>query len=564
MTVKEEMKLKTDIQIAQEAQMLPIREVAERAGIAEEDLEFYGKYKAKLSEEFWDRIKDNPDGKLVLVTAINPTPAGEGKTTTSVGLGQAMQKLNQKAVIALREPSLGPCFGIKGGAAGGGYAQVVPMEDLNLHFTGDFHAITSANNLLAAMLDNHIQQGNALQIDPRQVVWKRCVDMNDRVLRNIVVGLGNKMDGMVREDHFVITVASEIMAILCLADDLADLKQRLGKIIVAYNFAGEPVTADDLQATGAMTALLKDAIKPNLIQTLEHTPALVHGGPFANIAHGCNSVRATKMALKMSDITITEAGFGADLGAEKFMDIKCRKAGLKPDAVVLVATVRALKYNGGVAKADLAEENLDALKKGIVNLEKHIENLQKFGVPVIVTLNSFVTDTDAENAFIRKFCEERGCEFALSEVWEHGGEGGIELAKKVLETLQTKESHFHTLYEDSLSLEEKIETIAKEIYGARGVVYEPAAKKQLARIEELGFGSFPICMAKNQYSLSDDAKKLGRPENFDIHIREVYVSAGAGFVVALTGAVMTMPGLPKVPVANQIDVDENGKITGLF
>ena len=409
MTVKEEMKLKTDIQIAQEAQMLPIREVAERAGIAEEDLEFYGKYKAKLSEEFWDRIKDNPDGKLVLVTAINPTPAGEGKTTTSVGLGQAMQKLNQKAVIALREPSLGPCFGIKGGAAGGGYAQVVPMEDLNLHFTGDFHAITSANNLLAAMLDNHIQQGNALQIDPRQVVWKRCVDMNDRVLRNIVVGLGNKMDGMVREDHFVITVASEIMAILCLADDLADLKQRLGKIIVAYNFAGEPITADDLQATGAMTALLKDAIKPNLIQTLEHTPALVHGGPFANIAHGCNSVRATKMALKMSDITITEAGFGADLGAEKFMDIKCRKAGLKPDAVVLVATVRALKYNGGVAKADLAEENLDALKKGIVNLEKHIENLQKFGVPVIVTLNSFVTDTDAENAFIRKFCEERGC-----------------------------------------------------------------------------------------------------------------------------------------------------------
>ena len=564
MTVKEEMRLKTDIQIAQEAQMLPIREVAERAGIAEEDLEFYGKYKAKLSEEFWDRIKDNPDGKLVLVTAINPTPAGEGKTTTSVGLGQAMQKLNQKAVIALREPSLGPCFGIKGGAAGGGYAQVVPMEDLNLHFTGDFHAITSANNLLAAMLDNHIQQGNALQIDPRQVVWKRCVDMNDRVLRNIVVGLGNKMDGMVREDHFVITVASEIMAILCLADDLADLKQRLGKIIVAYNFAGEPVTADDLQATGAMTALLKDAIKPNLIQTLEHTPALVHGGPFANIAHGCNSVRATKMALKMSDITITEAGFGADLGAEKFMDIKCRKAGLKPDAVVLVATVRALKYNGGVAKADLAEENLDALKKGIVNLEKHIENLQKFGVPVIVTLNSFVTDTDAENAFIRKFCEERGCEFALSEVWEHGGEGGIELAKKVLETLQTKESHFHTLYEDSLSLEEKIGTIAKEIYGARGVVYEPAAKKQLARIEELGFGSFPICMAKNQYSLSDDAKKLGRPENFDIHIREVYVSAGAGFVVALTGAVMTMPGLPKVPAANQIDVDENGKITGLF
>ena len=556
--------MKTDIQIAQEARMLPIKEVAEKAGIAEEDLEFYGKYKAKLSEEFWDRIKDNPDGKLVLVTAINPTPAGEGKTTTSVGLGQAMQKLNQKAVIALREPSLGPCFGIKGGAAGGGYAQVVPMEDLNLHFTGDFHAITSANNLLAAMLDNHIQQGNALQIDPRQVVWKRCVDMNDRVLRNIVVGLGNKMDGMVREDHFVITVASEIMAILCLADDLADLKRRLGRIIVAYNFAGEPVTADDLQATGAMTALLKDAIKPNLIQTLEHTPALVHGGPFANIAHGCNSVRATKMALKMSDITITEAGFGADLGAEKFMDIKCRKAGLKPDAVVLVATVRALKYNGGVAKADLAEENLDALKKGIVNLEKHIENIQKFGVPIVVTLNSFVTDTEAENEYIRKFCEERGCEFALSEVWEHGGEGGIELAKKVLETLETKESHFHTLYEDDLSLKEKIEKIATEIYGARSVVYEPAAQKQLARIESLGFGDFPICMAKNQSSLSDDAKKLGRPENFDIHIREVYVSAGAGFVVALTGAIMTMPGLPKVPAANQIDVDENGKITGLF
>lgn len=556
--------MKTDIQIAQEAELMHIKDVAASIGISEEELEFYGKHKAKLSDELWEKVKDRKDGKLVLVTAINPTPAGEGKTTITVGLGEAFAKMNKKAIIALREPSLGPCFGIKGGAAGGGYAQVLPMEDLNLHFTGDFHAITSANNLLAAMLDNHIQQGNALGIDPRNIVWKRCVDMNDRVLRNIVVGLGNKMDGMVREDHFVITVASEIMAILCLADDLADLKQRLGKIIVAYNFAGEPVTADDLQATGAMTALLKDAIKPNLIQTLEHTPALVHGGPFANIAHGCNSVRATKMALKMSDITITEAGFGADLGAEKFMDIKCRKAGLKPDAVVLVATVRALKYNGGVAKADLAEENLDALKKGIVNLEKHIENLQKFGVPVIVTLNSFVTDTDAENAFIRKFCEERGCEFALSEVWEHGGEGGIELAKKVLETLQTKESHFHTLYEDSLSLEEKIGTIAKEIYGARGVVYEPAAKKQLARIEELGFGSFPICMAKNQYSLSDDAKKLGRPENFDIHIREVYVSAGAGFVVALTGAVMTMPGLPKVPAANQIDVDENGKITGLF
>ena len=556
--------MKTDIQIAQEAEMKHIKEVAVQAGISEDELEFYGKYKAKLSDELWNRIKDNEDGKLVLVTAINPTPAGEGKTTTSVGLGQAFAKLGKKAMIALREPSLGPCFGIKGGAAGGGYAQVVPMEDLNLHFTGDFHAITSANNLLAAMLDNHIQQGNTLGIDPRQVVWKRCVDMNDRVLRNIVVGLGRKTDGMVREDHFVITVASEIMAILCLADDLADLKRRLGRIIVAYNFKGEPVTADDLQATGAMAALLKDAIKPNLIQTLEHTPALVHGGPFANIAHGCNSVRATKMALKLSDITVTEAGFGADLGAEKFFDIKCRMAGLKPDAVVLVATVRALKYNGGVAKADLAEESLDALAKGIVNLEKHIENIQKYGVPVIVTLNSFVTDTDAENAFIEKFCRERGCEFALSEVWEKGGEGGVDLAQKVLETLETKESDFHTLYNDELSLKDKIRTIAQEIYGAHDVVYEPAAEKQLAKIESMGFGSFPICMAKNQYSLSDDATKLGRPENFDIHIREVYVSAGAGFVVALTGAVMTMPGLPKVPAANGIDVTDDGKITGLF
>ena len=556
--------MKTDIQIAQEAEMKHIKEVAVQAGISEDELEFYGKYKAKLSDELWNRIKDNEDGKLVLVTAINPTPAGEGKTTTSVGLGQAFAKLGKKAMIALREPSLGPCFGIKGGAAGGGYAQVVPMEDLNLHFTGDFHAITSANNILAAMLDNHIQQGNTLGIDPRQVVWKRCVDMNDRVLRNIVVGLGRKTDGMVREDHFVITVASEIMAILCLADDLADLKRRLGRIIVAYNFKGEPVTADDLQATGAMAALLKDAIKPNLIQTLEHTPALVHGGPFANIAHGCNSVRATKMALKLSDITVTEAGFGADLGAEKFFDIKCRMAGLKPDAVVLVATVRALKYNGGVAKADLAEENLDALAKGIVNLEKHIENIQKYGVPVIVTLNSFVTDTDAENAFIEKFCRERGCEFALSEVWEKGGDGGVDLAQKVLETLETKESDFHTLYNDELSLKDKIRTIAQEIYGAHDVVYEPAAEKQLAKIESMGFGSFPICMAKNQYSLSDDATKLGRPENFDIHIREVYVSAGAGFVVALTGAVMTMPGLPKVPAANGIDVTDDGKITGLF
>ena len=556
--------MKTDIQIAQEAQMAHIRDVAKAVGIGEEELEFYGKYKAKLSDEVWERIKDRPDGKLVLVTAINPTPAGEGKTTTTVGLGQALAKLDKKAIIALREPSLGPCFGIKGGAAGGGYAQVVPMEDLNLHFTGDFHAITSANNLLAAMLDNHIQQGNALQIDPRQVVWKRCLDMNDRNLRNIVVGLGNKMDGMVREDHFVITVASEIMAILCLAEDIQDLKKRLGKIIVAYNFNGDPVTAEELQATGAMTALLKDAIKPNLIQTLEHTPALVHGGPFANIAHGCNSVRATRMALKLCDITVTEAGFGADLGAEKFLDIKCRKAGFRPDAVVLVATVRALKYNGGVAKEDLGKENLEALQKGIVNLEKHIENIKKYEVPVVVTLNSFVTDTDAENEYIRKFCEEKGCEFALSEVWEKGGEGGIALAKKVIDTLEHKESHFHTLYPDEMSLEDKIGTIAKEIYGARGVVYEPAARKQLAKIASMGFGNLPVCMAKNQYSLSDDAKKLGRPTDFDIHIREVYVSAGAGFVVALTGAIMTMPGLPKVPAANGIDVSDDGKITGLF
>lgn len=556
--------MKTDIQIAQEAVMASIKEVAASIGIKEDNLELYGKYKAKLTDELWDEIKDRPNGKLVLVTAINPTPAGEGKTTTSVGLGQAMAKLNKKAIIALREPSLGPCFGVKGGAAGGGYAQVVPMEDLNLHFTGDFHAITSANNLLAAMLDNHIQQGNALQIDPRQIVWKRCLDMNDRVLRNVVVGLGNKMDGMVREDHFVITVASEIMAILCLASDIKDLKARLGKIVVAYNFAGEPVTADELNATGAMTALLKDAIKPNLIQTLEHTPALVHGGPFANIAHGCNSVIATKMALKLADIAITEAGFGADLGAEKFMDIKCRMSGLKPDAVVLVATVRALKYNGGVAKKDLNEENLDALAKGIVNLEKHIENVQKFGVPVVVTLNSFVTDTEAEYEFIKKFCEERGCEFALSEVWAKGGEGGKALAEKVLHTLETKESNFKPIYEDELSLKEKIETIAKEIYGADGVEFAPAAEKQLAKITDMGYGNLPICMAKNQYSLSDDATLLGRPTNFKIHIREVYVNAGAGFVVALTGAIMTMPGLPKVPAANNIDVNEDGVITGLF
>lgn len=556
--------MKTDIEIAQEAVMEPIVEVAKSLEIAEDDLELYGKYKAKISDELINRIKDNPDGKLILVTAINPTPAGEGKTTTSVGLGQAFGKLGKKAVIALREPSLGPCFGIKGGAAGGGYAQVVPMEDLNLHFTGDFHAITSANNLLAALLDNHIQQGNELGIDPRQIVWKRCMDMNDRVLRNIVVGLGNKTDGMVREDHFVITVASEIMAILCLADDMHDLKKRLGRIIVAYTFDGKPVTADDLQATGAMAALLKDALKPNLIQTLEHTPAIVHGGPFANIAHGCNSVRATKTALKLADYVITEAGFGADLGAEKFFDIKCRKAGLKPDAVVLVATIRALKYNGGVPKAELSAENLDALKKGIVNLEKHIENLQKYGVPVIVTLNSFVTDTKAETDFVELFCRERGCEFALSEVWEKGGEGGIPLANKVLETLEKKESHFKVLYEDNLSLEEKIETVAKEIYGADGVTYSPAAKRELKRIADLGFSDFPVCMAKTQYSLSDDQTKLGRPTGFTVNIREVYVSAGAGFVVAVTGAIMTMPGLGKQPAAYGIDVNDDGVITGLF
>ncbi len=556
--------MKTDIQIAQEAVMLPITEVAEKLDIKQDDLNLYGKYKAKLSDDYLKRIEGNKDGKLVLVTAINPTPAGEGKTTTSVGLGQALGKMGKKAIIALREPSLGPCFGIKGGAAGGGYAQVVPMEDLNLHFTGDFHAITSANNLLAALLDNHIQQGNALQIDTRQVVWKRCLDMNDRVLRNIVVGMGSKMDGVVREDHFVITVASEIMAILCLADNMADLKERLGKIIVAYNFAGEPVTAKQLNAVGAMAALLKDAIKPNLIQTLEHTPALVHGGPFANIAHGCNSVRATKAAMKMADITVTEAGFGADLGAEKFFDIKCRMAGLKPDAVVLVATIRALKYNGGVPKDQLSEENLEALKAGIVNLEKHIENLQKFGVPVVVTLNSFVTDSDAENAFVKKFCEDRGCEFALSEVWEKGGEGGIALAEKVLETLQKKESNFKPIYEDEMSLEDKISTVAKEIYGAKGVTYAPAAKKMLKKIEEMGYGNLPVCMAKTQYSLSDDQTKLGRPTDFTINVRETYLNAGAGFVVVVTGAIMTMPGLPKKPAADGIDVDDNGVITGLF
>ena len=556
--------MKSDIEIAQEAMMQPIKEVAASYGISEDDLELYGKYKAKLTDKLWDKVKDRPDGKLVLVTAINPTPAGEGKTTTTVGLGEAFGRMKKSAIIALREPSLGPGFGIKGGAAGGGYAQVVPMEDLNLHFTGDFHAITSANNLLAALLDNHIQQGNALGIDPRQVMWKRCEDMNDRALRNIVIGLGAKADGMVREDHFVITVASEIMAILCLADNMEDLKARLGRIIVAYDFAGQPVTADDLHATGSMAALLKDALKPNLIQTLEHTGALVHGGPFANIAHGCNSVRATKTALKLADIVVTEAGFGADLGAEKFLDIKCRMAGLKPDAVVLVATVRALKYNGGVPKDQLSVENLDALKRGIVNLEKHIENIQKYDVPVIVTLNSFITDTEAEYAYIKKFCEDRSCEFALSEVWAKGGEGGIALAQKVLETLEHRPGNFRVLYPDDISLKDKIHTVATEIYGADGVTYAPAASKALKNIEDMGFGNLPVCMAKTQYSLSDDQTKLGRPTGFTINVRDAYVSAGAGFVVALTGSIMTMPGLPKKPAAENIDVDKNGRITGLF
>ncbi len=555
--------MKTDIEIAQEAQMVHVKEVAAKLDIAEEELDLYGKYKAKLSDELIHRIENNPDGKLVLVTAINPTPAGEGKTTVTVGLGQALGRMGKKASIALREPSLGPCFGIKGGAAGGGYSQVVPMEDLNLHFTGDFHAITSANNLLAAMLDNHIQQGNALNIDTRQIVWKRCMDMNDRVLRNIVVGLGSKMDGYVREDHFVISVASEIMAILCLANDMEDLKDKLSKIIVAYTVDGKPVTAADLKAVGAMAALLKDALKPNMIQTLEHTPAFVHGGPFANIAHGCNSVRATKLALKLSDIVVTEAGFGADLGAEKFLDIKCRKAGISPDAIVLVATVRALKYNGGVAKADLSNENVEALKKGIVNLEKHIENLQQFGVPIVVTLNQFITDSEAELAYVKEFVENKGCDFALAQVWEKGGEGGLALAEKVVDILENKKADFKMLYEDDMSLEDKIHTIATKIYGADGVNYTAAAKKQLAKITELGYGKLPVCMAKTQYSLSDDQTKLGRPTGFDINVRDVYVNAGAGFVVAITGSIMTMPGLPKVPAAENIDVVDD-KIVGLF
>ncbi|MCD7806468.1 MAG: formate--tetrahydrofolate ligase [Lachnospiraceae bacterium] len=556
--------MKSDIEIAQEASMEPIVNVAKRMGIDEDALELYGKYKAKISDDYIRSTAGKKNGKLILVTAINPTPAGEGKTTVSIGLGQALCRLGKNAVIALREPSLGPCFGIKGGAAGGGYAQVVPMEDLNLHFTGDFHAITSANNLLAALLDNHIQQGNELNIDTRNIVWKRCMDMNDRALRNIVVGLGSKADGFVREDHFVITVASEVMAVLCLASDMQDLKERLGRMVVAYDLSGKPVTAADLKAVGAMAALLKDAVRPNLIQTLEHTPALVHGGPFANIAHGCNSVIATRTALKMADYVVTEAGFGADLGAEKFFDIKCRMSGLQPDAVVLVATLKALKYNGGVPKSEVSKPDMEALKRGIVNLEKHIENLQKFGVPVVVTLNAFTTDTAQELDYVRNFCQERNCEFAVCQVWAKGGEGGELLAQKVLDTLETKESHFHPLYDVNDTLVHKIEIIAKEIYGARGVNFAPAAAKQLASLEKLGFGKLPVCMAKTQYSLSDNPELLGRPEGFELNVREAYVSAGAGFVVVLTGSVMTMPGLSKNPAAYGIDVDENGKITGLF
>ena len=555
--------MKSDIEIAQSADMRPIKEIAARFGIGEEDLELYGKYKTKLSDEYLKSIESNENGKLILVTAINPTPAGEGKTTISIGLADALNRAGKKTMVALREPSLGPCFGVKGGAAGGGYAQVVPMEELNLHFTGDFHAITSANNLLAAMLDNHIQQGNALQIDTRQIVWKRCLDMNDRVLRNVVVGLGAKADGFVREDHFVITVATEIMAILRLANDMDDLKDRLGRIIVAYNYAGEPVTAADLKAVGAMAALLKDAIKPNMIQTLEGTPALVHGGPFANIAHGCNSVRATKAALKMADYVVTEAGFGADLGAEKFMDIKCRKAGIAPDAVVILATVKALKYNGGVKKDELAAPNLEAVKKGIVNLDKHIENLHAFGVPVVVTLNSFLTDTEEEYEFIKKHCEDMGCEFALARVWAEGGKGGEELAAKVIRTIENKKSELKFTYELDAPLKDKIEAIATKIYGAGSVTYSSEASRMLKKIEKMGYGNLPVCMAKNQYSLSDDPNALGRPEGFNVNIREVYVSAGAGFVVAITGTVMTMPGLPKVPAAENIDVVDD-KIVGLF
>ena len=556
--------MKSDIEIAQEAELKPIKDIAASIGIKEDDLELYGKYKAKLSSDYLKSISGNKKGKLILVTAVNPTPAGEGKTTVTIGLGCALNKLGKKSIIALREPSLGPCFGIKGGAAGGGYAQVVPMEDLNLHFTGDFHAITSANNLLCALVDNHIQQGNALNIDTRQIVIKRCLDMNDRVLRNVVVGLGNKTDGFVREDHFCITVATEVMAILCLANDMKDLKERLSKIIVAYNYNGEPVTAGDVNATGAMAALLKDAINPNLIQTLEHTPALVHGGPFANIAHGCNSVIATKAGLSIADYCVTEAGFGADLGAEKFLDIKCPSAGISPDVIVLVATVRALKYNGGMAKADLANENLDALSKGIVNLKKHIENLKQYGVPVVVTLNHFLTDTEEELKFVEAFANENDCEFALSDVFAKGGEGGIELASKVLKTIEEKEACFKPIYEKNDDIALKIEKVAKNIYGASNVIFSSKALNQMKKLREIGLGEYPVCIAKTQYSLSDDPTKLGAPSDFEFSIREVYPSAGAGFVVALSGDIMTMPGLPKAPAAFNIDVNDEGKIVGLF
>ena len=554
----------SDIEIAQGCQMRPITEVAAAAGLDAEDLELYGKYKAKLSADVWKKTADKPDGKLVLVTAINPTPAGEGKTTTTVGLGEALAKMGKKAMIALREPSLGPVFGIKGGAAGGGYAQVVPMEDINLHFTGDMHAITAANNLLCAMLDNHMQQGNVLGIDPRRIVFTRVMDMNDRALRNITIGLGGKVNGVPREDHFMITVASEVMAILCLAKDLDDLKKRFGDILVAYTFAGKPVYARDLHAEGAMTALMRDAIKPNLVQTLEGTPALMHGGPFANIAHGCNSVQATRLAMKLADIAITEAGFGADLGAEKFMDIKCRKAGISPDCIVLVATVRALKYNGGVPKTELNTPDMGALERGICNLDAHLDNMKKFGVPVVVAINAFPTDTGEEMEFIRKHCAERGVRVALSEVFAKGGEGGEELAREVLTVLDEGKADFHMLYEDELPLEEKIRRIAKEIYGADGVTFAPAAHKELANITDMGYGSLPVCIAKTQYSLSDDASLLGRPSQFVVSVRSARLAAGAGFVVVETGAVMTMPGLPKVPAAEKIDVDNAGTITGLF
>ena len=554
----------TDIEIAQSCKMQPIEDIASLLGIKPEELELYGRYKAKLSFELWDRVKDRADGKLVLVTAINPTPAGEGKTTTTVGIGQAMSKIGKKAVIALREPSLGPVMGVKGGAAGGGYAQVVPMEDINLHFTGDMHAITAANNLLSAVIDNHIHQGNELHIDPRQIVWKRAMDMNDRALRSIVAGLGGKANGMPREDGFNITVASEVMAILCLSSDLMDLKARLGRIIIGYSFSGKPVTAKDLKADGAMTLLLKDAIKPNLVQTLENTPALMHGGPFANIAHGCNSVNATRLALKLADYVITEAGFGADLGAEKFFDIKCRFAGLKPDAVVLVATIRALKYNGGVKKEDLKHEDMHALKKGFVNLEKHVENMRKFGVPVLIAINHFATDTKDEVEYVKSRCRNMNVEVAFSEVFARGGEGGKELAEKLVHLTKTAPSHFQPLYDENLPVKAKIEAIAGEIYGAGNVVYSPAADKAIKKIEDMQLDRLPICMAKTQYSLSDNPSLLGRPENFDINVREVRVSAGAGFIVAITGEIMTMPGLPKAPAAEKIDIDEKGVITGLF